>query len=375
MRFSANYVELRAHVGKLEGLLGDEMDLRELQRTGRIGRIKAEIETHGGKAVGEIFIPSSLDKVETAILAAALETIDRIGPCSAKVTFESIEDVRESKRKRIVERAIEILRRWSEEVSPETEQIINKVIEAARVEEICKYGKEGLPAGPEIDSADEIIVVEGRADVLNMLKYGFKNVIAVEGTSVPRTIVELSKRKTVTAFLDGDRGGDLILKELLQIAEIDYVARAPPGREVEELTFKEIMKALSNKVPVEQIAEHESWKKREEKKVQIIKKATKVPQEITDHSNAVFGSGKARILGEALNMMAEVNVSELADFLRSFNEKVGAVILDGIVTQRLIDISQEKGVKWIVGVRQENIVKKPPELKVLEFSEIMEREG
>jgi len=361
-----------AHVGKLEGLLGDEMDLRELQRTGRIGRIKAEIETHGGKSVGEIFIPSSLDKVETAILAAALETIDRIGPCSAKVTFESIEDVRESKRKKIIERAIEILRKWSEEVSPETEQIVNKVIDAVRVEEICKYGKEGLPAGPEIDSADEIIVVEGRADVLNMLKHGFKNVIAVEGTSVPKTIVELSKKKTVTAFLDGDRGGDLILKELLQVAEIDYVARAPSGREVEELTFKEIMKALNNKVPVEQIAEHEGWKKHEEKKVQSIKKTIKVPQEIAEHSNVVFGSGKARILGETFNVMAEVDVSELAEFLRGLNEKIGAVILDGIVTQRLIDISQEKGVKWIVGIRQENIVKKPPELKVLEFSEIVE---
>lgn len=348
------------------------MDLRELQRTGRIGRIKAEIETHGGKAVGEIFIPSSLDKIETAILAAALETIDRIGPCSAKVTFESIEDVRESKRKKIIERAVEILRRWPEEVSPETEQIINKVIEAVRVEEICKYGKEGLPAGPEVDSSDEIIIVEGRADVLNMLKHGFKNVIAVEGTSIPKTIIELSKRKTVTAFLDGDRGGDLILKELLQVAEIDYVARAPPGREVEELTFKEIMKALNNKVPIEQVVEHESWRKREEKRAQVVKKVAKVPQEIVEHSREIFGSGKARILGETLNMVAEVEVLELADSLRNINEKVGAVILDGIVTQRLIDISQEKGVKWIVGVRQENIVKRPPELKVLEFNEIME---
>ncbi len=370
----ANYVELIARVGKLEGLLGSEMDLRELQRTGRIGRIKADIEAHGGKSVGEIVIPSSLDKVETAILAAALETIDRIGPCSAKVTFESIEDVRESKRKKIIERAVEILRKWPEEVSPETEQIIEKVAESVRVGEICKYGKEELPAGPEIDSSDEIIVVEGRADVLNMLKHGFKNVIAVEGTSIPKTIIELSKRKTTTAFLDGDRGGDLILKELLQVADIDYVARAPPGREVEELTFKEIMKALSNKVPIEQAIEHEVGRKREEKKVQLIKRIAKFPQEIVEHYKSVSGSGRARILGENLNLLAEVDVAEVADFLRKLDGKIEGVVLDGIVTQRLVDIAHEKGAKWLVGIRQENIIKKPSDLKIIEFNDI-EMEG
>jgi len=366
------YVELTAHVDQLEGLLGSELDLRELQRTGRIGRIRANIETHGGKSVGEIIIPSSLDKVETAILAAALETIDRIGPCSAKVSFEAIEDVRESKRKKIIERAVEILRRWPEEVAPETEQIMNKVIEAVRVEEICKYGKEGLPAGPEIDSADEVIVVEGRADVLNMLKYGFKNVIAVEGTSIPRTIVELSKRKTITAFLDGDRGGDLILKELLQVAEVDYVARAPPGREVEDLSFKEIMKALNNKLPVEQVVEHEAVKRREERKPLMVRRGIRqVPHEILEHARRIFGSGKAVILGEQFNVVAEVDVSELAEYLKSMDGRAEAVILDGIATQRLVDISQERGIQWLVSVRQENIVKKPPDLKILEFNEIL----
>ncbi|MEM1885677.1 MAG: toprim domain-containing protein, partial [Candidatus Jordarchaeales archaeon] len=213
--------------------------------------------------------------------------------------------------------------------------------------------------------------------VLNMLKHGFKNVIAVEGTSIPKTIIELSKKKVVTAFLDGDRGGDLILKELLQVADIDYIARAPPGREVEDLTFKEIVKALNNKVPVEQIVEQEQMKKREEKKVQqVVKKVSRVPQEVIEHSKAIFNTGKARILGENLNMVAEVEVSELADYLRNINEKIGGIVLDGIVTQRLIDISQEKGARWIVGVRQENVVKRPAELKVMEFNEIMmEQEG
>jgi len=229
------------------------LDLRELQKTGRIGRIEVKIDSKGGKSIGEIKVPSSLDKVETAILAAALETIERVGPCSARIRVLRIEDVRASKRKKIVERAMSILREYFEEPEIESEKIVEIVRQAIRADEIVEYGEEKLPAGPAIDESDAIIVVEGRADVLNLLKHGIKNVIAVEGTNIPKTIIELSKKKTVTAFLDGDRGGDLILKELLQVAEVDYVARAPEGKEVEELTQKEILKALRNKVPVEQL--------------------------------------------------------------------------------------------------------------------------
>ena len=167
--------------GQTEGLLGSELDLRELQRTGRIGRIRVTIESHGGKSTGTIIIPSSLDKVETAMLAAALETVDRVGPCTAHVTLEIIEDVREVKRRKIVQRAADIIRKWSEEVSPESQQLTDEVLDAVRVAEITKYGSEELPAGPSVDSADELIIVEGRADVLNLLKNDINNVVAVGG--------------------------------------------------------------------------------------------------------------------------------------------------------------------------------------------------
>ncbi|RLI76870.1 DNA primase, partial [Archaeoglobales archaeon] len=193
--------------GQTEGLLGDELDLRELQKTGRIGRIEVKIESKGGRSYGEIKVPSSLDKIETAILAAALETIERVGPCAAKIRVIKIEDVRATKRKKIVERAKDVLRDLFEEPEIESEKIGDLVRQAARAEEIIEYGEEKLPAGPTVDESDAIIVVEGRADVLNLLKTGIRNVIAVEGTNVPKTIIELSKKKTVTAFLDGDRGG------------------------------------------------------------------------------------------------------------------------------------------------------------------------
>jgi DNA primase len=91
--------------GQTEGLLGNELDLRDMQKSGRIGRIEVEIGQNKGKSEGEITIPSSLDQVETVILASALETIDRVGPCRATIKITKVEDVRLAKKKKIVERA------------------------------------------------------------------------------------------------------------------------------------------------------------------------------------------------------------------------------------------------------------------------------
>jgi DNA primase len=239
--------------GQTEGLLGADLDLRELQKTGRIGRIEVNITSKYGKSSGNILIPSSLDKIETSILAAALETIDRVGPCISKISVTKIEDVRSSKRQQIIERAKHILTGMFDESVPESQELTDAVKQAVRVEEVTFI--DNLPAGPNVLDSDAILVVEGRADVLNLLKYGIKNAIAVEGTNVPQLVAELSKKKTVTVFTDGDRGGELILKELLQVADVDYVARAPDGKGVEELTQKEVIKSLRSKVPVEQVVE------------------------------------------------------------------------------------------------------------------------
>ena len=239
--------------GQTEGLLGADLELRELQRSGRIGRIEVDTEVRSGKTAGAITIPSSLDKAETAIIAAALEIIQRIGPCNARLKVESIEDVRISKRSYVIDRAKELLKTMIDTVMPDSGELAEEVSKAVRVMEVVEYGTDRLPAGPGIDESEEVIVVEGRADVLNLLKHGFKNVIGMNGTSVPPSIAELSKKKVLTAFVDGDRGGDLILKELIDVAEIDYVTKAPDGKEVEELEKKEIHKALRSRVVPEQL--------------------------------------------------------------------------------------------------------------------------
>ncbi len=238
--------------GQTEGLLGADLELRELQRSGRIGRIEVNMNTTSGKTNGEIIIPSSLDKTETAIVAAALEIIQRIGPCNAKIEVHKIEDVRTSKRQFVIERAKELLRELTDTTLPDSQELADEVSQSVRMMEVMEYGRERIAAGPAIDESEEIIIVEGRADVLCLLKHGFKNVIALNGTSVPQVVKELTAKKTCTIFVDGDRGGDLIIREMFAVADVDFVCKAPDGKEVEELTKKEIHKALRGRITAEQ---------------------------------------------------------------------------------------------------------------------------
>jgi DNA primase len=236
--------------GQTEGLLGEDLDLRELQDHSKVGRIDVDVDSEGGQSFGEITIASGLDRVETALLAASLETIERVGPCRATIEVSELEDVRSAKRRAVVERATDLLAELEDE-SVTSVDIVDEVRQRVRVENVTDY--EGYPAGPRVADSDAIIVVEGRADVLQLLQYGVKNAVAVEGTDVPQPVADLTKRRTVTAFLDGDRGGDLILKELAQVGSVDYVAFAPAGTSVEDLSRGQITAALREKVSADTV--------------------------------------------------------------------------------------------------------------------------
>ncbi|MFB6251404.1 MAG: DNA primase DnaG [Halobellus sp.] len=235
--------------GQTEGLLGDDLDLRDLQQSSKVGRIDVEIDSQNGQSFGTVTIASSLDRVKTAILAASLETITRVGPCRATAEVTDIEDVREAKRREVVERAKELLSESFDESVMSSNEILSEVKESVRIEDISEH--EGLPAGPNVADSDAVVVVEGRADVLTLLSYGIKNAIAVEGTNVPEVVADLTQNRTTTAFLDGDRGGELILRELTQVGDVDHVAFAPSGRSVEDLKRHEVFAALRNKVSME----------------------------------------------------------------------------------------------------------------------------
>ena len=347
--------------GQTEGLFGPELDLRELQKSGRIGRIEIELQSKNDRTTGTIIIPTSLDRVSTALLAASIESINRVGPCAAKVTLEKIEDVREARRKAIIDRAKEILHQWTIETMPTVDEIFKELAETLKVAKVEKYGPEELSAGPEVDSAKEIIIVEGRADVINLMRCGIHNVIALEGAKVPETIKKLRREKEATAFLDGDRGGDLILKELLQVTNVKYVARAPRGKEVEELNCKEIFEALAAKVPVEELF----------KQPRRGRRRIECPREIVQLAKDLEGTLEAVLLNEKLEPIERLPVSQLAEKLQQVSG-VDTVIFDGIITQRIVDIASEKNIKNIVASRISEAVKPPLNVQLVTFSEIME---
>jgi len=367
--------------GQTEGLLGADLELRELQRSGRIGRIEVNIDTRSGKSQGDIIVPSSLDKAETSIIAAALEIIQRIGPCNARIKVSHIEDVRVSKRSFVIERAKELLKQMMDTVLPDSQEIADEVAYSVRVMEIQEYGKDRLPAGPAIDESDEIVVVEGRADVLNLLKHGIKNVIALNGTSVPETIIELSRKKVITVFVDGDRGGSLILKELFGVADIDYVSKASAGKEVEEITKKEIHKALRGRVSAEQaklelgkdterIEQPRRPQPQQYSRAPPVRAPTPIPLRapiplrssrkpaLSDEEKRTFssmlenlvGTRGAHILDEKLNILGKVPISELQTTIGSLSSGIYAVVFDGIIDADLVKTAEKSNIKYIIGM-------------------------
>jgi 5S rRNA maturation endonuclease (ribonuclease M5) len=442
--------------GQTEGLLGDELDLRGLQESQKLGRIDVQIESEGGQSFGEITIASGLDRVETAILAAALETIERVGPCRATVEVSELEDVRSAKRREVVDRATQLLAEF-DEASLSSQDIVEEVREAVRVEDITEF--HGLPAGPRVGDSDAVIVVEGRSDVLTLLKYGVKNAIAVEGTDVPDEVARLTRERTVTAFLDGDRGGDLILKELAQVGDIDHVALAPPGRSVEDLSRGEVMTALRQKVPFEAVDETDpavaageefstpaesdtagddppdgdtadgaadtrqssseadgSGPDASDEAGDAADRAEQVdgddpsqgddgpaedggsagtdrrgddgadgdqqddeategdedPSTLAGHVGAVVGgaTGRVRLLDADLQTVTEGPAEGAFGLLDGADETPYAVILDGELTQRVLDVAAQRGVDHVVAEREGEYVKQPTAVRVRTADEL-----
>jgi len=413
-----------AAFGQTEGLLGDDLAIPDLQDSAKLGRIDVSVESEGGQSFGHITIASSLDRVETATLAAALEAVERIGPCRADVEVERIEDVRAAKRREIVDRAKELLANAFDEGAIDSDDILEEVRESVRVEDVTEYA--GYPAGPNVESSDAVVVVEGRADVVTLLGYGIKNAVAVEGTNVPDEVADLTAGKTATAFLDGDRGGDMILRELDQVGDVDFVARAPDGESVEDLSRSAVDTALREKRPASVTGDDQEPDADEGATAATDGSATPappadtdatpaggadgggteaasppdsaagradtdsvtdtpdgaaddetgsetatadaesgdvgvadVPMTLGDHVDEVVGGGTVRLLDDDLDVLAESPVDEAFDTLEAATATPKAVVLDGTVTQRLLDLAAQRGVASLVGTATGDFVKQP----------------
>ena len=353
--------------GQTEGLLGEDLEMRELQKEGKIGRIEVELETVDGKSVGEIRVPSALDKSETTLVAAALETIDKIGPTEAKIEISKIEDVRGSKRDYIMERAKKLMEGIGSGDS--FKEMSESLKEDSRVDRIQEYGDEKLPAGNI--SGSEVIVVEGRADVLNLLRNRINNVIGMDGTKLPRAIAELGKEKELTLFIDGDRGGRLIAKNVISNADIKYVTSAPDGKEVEELTGKEILIALRRKVDVKEFLRREriTLDARPEVFEEVggvggrVRGVEETKQEFEGDAKAKIRQIHERIKEERgvflldgnLDVIRKASLKEAAKSIRMTRQKIFAVIVEGTAASSVVSACDENGVKYLAATGFGNV--------------------
>ncbi|MEK6945397.1 MAG: DNA primase DnaG [Nanoarchaeota archaeon] len=346
--------------GQTEGLLGSDLEMRELQKEGKIGRIEVELERSDKKTTGKIMIPTALDQSETTLIAAAVETIERIGPCDSQIEVTKIEDVRGSKREYIIDRAKKLMQGLQEGTN--SREITTQIKESTKMAELREYGEGKLPCGDLSDP--EVIVVEGRADVLNLLKNGVKNVIGMNGTKLPEEIKGLSNEKDIILFIDGDRGGKLIAQNVIDNAKVKYICVAPEGKEVEELTGKEILMNLRKRVTPEEFFSREKRNgsfsgfsrgnnQREErreyrppqKKEILSEENLELLKKLSEENQ---GSKQAILLDENFKEIKRISLKTLTLFINKNRIEPAIIIIDGAATTPIIRAAEDARVKVIV---------------------------
>ena len=378
--------------GQTEGLLGPEMNLNELQKVSKVGRIEVNVDTKSNTTKGDALLPMSTDISTAALISAAIESIDKVGPFQGKFLLVGIDDIRAIKKKVIVDRAKKIIQEWATKTISEGEEMLRDVYDASKPGKLTSFGKAQLACGTGVFESPYIILVEGRADVINLLRAGFDNSIAIEGAKIDETITNLTSGKKVIAFLDGDRAADLILKELQGLVKIDKVLRAPTGKEVEECTpleISEILKDVAETGSEQPEAPVQQQKSTRKPKTYGNNNSTSVYQEVS-HSNANNGETvkddpqitsavkevypqinetlEAMILDNSMQVLLKVPVSEIIKRLDSL-EGARFLVMDGIITQRLIDAAYRAGIEYVVGHRMAEL-KKSPEITVRTFDQI-----
>jgi len=321
--------------GQTEGLLGEDLDLRELRNHGKVGRFEVDLDNTAGSTLAEIEISTSLDAADTAILAASLETIEKVGPTHSDIRVEQILDVRTSKRDYILKRSKQLLENIKSD-TPEMGELKKEIKQSAREAEIIEY--EGFDAGPEVRYSDEIILVEGVADVRNLVKKGVKNALALGGTSVPEKTKEIVEDRDVTAFLDGDRGGDLILEELKTGIDVDHVARAPEDKEVEELSEKKIFEALRDKESLKYVKENEvkDQNKPEEEELKDFQKIM----------SDLVATRAVNILNSDMEVVSRMPIDNAS---KEEVDEAYAILADGEVTESLVNLAENVSAEYLVG--------------------------
>ena len=328
--------------GQTEGLLGPEMNLNELQRVSKVGRIEVTTTSTENTTNGNVLLPMSTDVDTCALISAAIESIDKVGPFDCSFKLDAIDDVRASKKEDIVRRAKEIKQKWSTKSVSEGDTMLKDVHESI-AGKVTTYGPNKLPCSTGVFDSPWIILVEGRADILNLLRAGFDNALAINGATIDESIKEMCKsKKKIVAFLDGDRAGGMILQELKSVVNVDIELRADSGVEVEELTPQRVADILNDtNIEMKKLGTGSSTISEDDKSLATV--ISKIYPDLNETLESVA-------LDDKDNQLFKIPISELVNKL-STQTGVKCLILDGIITQRLLDNAKTSGIGCIVGHR------------------------
>ena len=347
--------------GQTEGLLGPEMNLNELQRVSKVGRIEVIAKSTSNTTNGNAVIPMSTDIDTCALIAAGIESIDKVGPFDCKFTLDAIDDVRAAKKDDIVRRAKEIKQKWATKTVSEGESMLNDVHQGDSGK-LSTYGPSKLTCSSGVFDSKWIILVEGRADVINLLRAGYDNVVAIEGAKIDESIKELCAEKdTVVAFIDGDRAGGFILKELTSVVKLDYELQADTGVEVEELTpqrLDEILRPIADEIKNGKPAP----KLDNENDKSIAEVASKIFPNLNETLEATALDGDK-------NEIFKVPISEVVSKLSS-QSGIKYLLLDGIITKRLLDGAKNAGIECVIGHRVAKLTNSTDGMTIKTFADL-----
>ena len=76
------------------------------------------------------------------------------------------------------------------------------------------------------------------------------------------------------------------------------------------------------------------------------------------------GTGLVRLLDGDAGALAEAPADEAFDLMESAETVPAAVVLDGPVTQRLLDVAAQRGVAQVVGATEGAFVKRPTNVRI-----------
>jgi DNA primase len=243
---------------KKTNTLGSEYGLSSLNQRKKLGLISINLfnDTKSNETTGQIKVPMKADEKTACLICAIIQTIDKVGSYKAIFRFRDFQQESTNLVVKIVKRAKNIyqtkLLKYKQGISEIIQSLFSNLMKI-QIKEIHP----GIWIGPKYIESQEIYLLEGRADIVNLSKSGIYNTISVNGLDTPKQIQNYILNKTLTCMFDKDRGGETILYNLSSKYKIDFYIDLPDNSKVQELAKSQVLNFANKR----KIFDYEKYKK------------------------------------------------------------------------------------------------------------------